>query len=71
MQAATLRKDIPEKRVLAEKAKSEETFKCDVCNLNLTTKDQLTIHLSGKKHLKKLNFSGAGTSSAVTVTRLN
>lgn len=32
-----------------------EKFYCQVCNLNLLSADQLKQHLSGKKHLKKLN----------------
>ena len=38
--------------------------KCDLCNLNLLSKDQLQIHLTGKKHLKKLeNLSSDGKPS--------
>ena len=33
--------------------KTFEEFKCDICNLSLISKDQLTIHLAGKKHLKR------------------
>jgi hypothetical protein len=29
-------------------------FNCSVCNLNLKTPEELTKHVSGKKHAKKL-----------------
>ena len=32
-----------------------EPARCEICDLSLSTKDQLTIHLAGKKHLKKLS----------------
>jgi hypothetical protein len=41
-----------------------EMVRCEVCDLNLVTKDQLTIHLSGKKHLKKLNSVTSGEASS-------
>ncbi|CAF1145618.1 unnamed protein product, partial [Brachionus calyciflorus] len=36
-------------------SKQLSQYNCDICNLNLQSKDQLDSHLSGKKHKKKLN----------------
>jgi hypothetical protein len=29
-------------------------YKCDICEIKLVSKEQLDIHLVGKKHMKKL-----------------
>ena len=32
-----------------------DELKCSICNITSTTKEQLQIHLDGKKHSKKLS----------------
>ena len=53
---------------------SDGEFRCNVCNIKLLSADQLSAHLVGKKHLKKLNsmsLGNTGSASASTMSSSN
>ena len=57
----------PEIQTFIEKQSKNKTpsaeFKCETCNLNLVSNDQLQVHLTGKKHLKKVQSGGKSNPS--------
>jgi hypothetical protein len=43
-------------------------FRCDICNINLVSEQQLEMHVGGKKHQKKLAKPNNSNSSKKLIT---